>query len=431
MIARGMCRLACVVFALFLVPASSSAQPDPSDPNLKLWLKADSGLLSVNVEGELEITAWNDSSDNGTILAPRDGEDEAPIVRTESFPAGDLATVRFDAVDLPVPGNQNRLYQANNLGAGDPLDIGDGTSLTVVVLHKPAVTETSALGVQTIVGKRGNNSSVYTLGIHGVADPNLGKLNYVTYPGAIVEYLSGSPIGGQQDWHITMLRVVEDGLTDTVEFLDSKESSGIVNLQSLGAPEPIASRGMTTPEPFGIAGHSQECCGHGERYAGNIAEVIIYSRALNFAEVDDLLAYLGTKYFLEAPVGACNLPAGAGGGTCEILTQAECNSQGGTYEGSGTPCPGGAQLAADCNQDGARDLSDVVCLLGHLFQGNPEELPCGTTAANLMLMDCNEDGGIDLSDAIYKLAFLFQGGPPPEQGEGCTVIVDCPQGPGC
>jgi len=245
-----------VACALFLVPASSSAQPDPSDPNLKLWLKADSGLLSVNVEDELEITAWNDSSDNGTILAPRDGEDEAPIVQTESFPAGDLATVRFDAVGDPAePGNQSRLYQANNLGAGDPLDIGDGTSLTVVVLHKPAVTETPALGGQTIVGKRGTNSSVYTLGIHGLPEPDVGKLNYVTYP-AVTVVLSGSPIGGQNNWHITMLRVVEDGLTDTVEFLDSKESSGIVNLQSLGAPEPIAERAMTTPEPFAIAGHS-------------------------------------------------------------------------------------------------------------------------------------------------------------------------------
>jgi hypothetical protein len=73
----------------------------------------------------------------------------------------------------------------------------------------------------------------------------------------------------------------------------------------------------------------------------------------------------------------------------------------------------------------------VVHFLGFLFQGNPEDLPCSTVAANLLLMDCNQDGSLDLSDAVYKLAFLFQGGPPPEQGEGCTVIVDCPQGPGC
>jgi hypothetical protein len=91
----------------------------------------------------------------------------------------------------------------------------------------------------------------------------------------------------------------------------------------------------------------------------------------------------------------------------------------------------GAQLAGDCNQDGSIDLSDVICLLGHLFQGNPEDLACATTTANLALMDCNQDGGIDLSDAIFKLTFLFQGGPPPVLGVVCFGIPNCPQNPGC
>jgi hypothetical protein len=135
---------------------------------------------------------------------------------------------------------------------------------------------------------------------------------------------------------------------------------------------------------------------------------------------------------VPAPTGACNLSGGAGGGSCAILTQAECMTQGGTYDGDGTVCPPGtSNIPGDCNQDGAFDLSDVVHLLGFLFQGNPEDLPCSTVAANLALMDCNQDDGIDLSDAIYKLAFLFQGGLPPVQGDGCTVIADCPQNQGC
>jgi hypothetical protein len=93
--------------------------------------------------------------------------------------------------------------------------------------------------------------------------------------------------------------------------------------------------------------------------------------------------------------------------------------------------PGAEQIAGDCNQDGTVDLSDVICLLGFLFQNNPAVLPCATTAANLALMDCNNDGGIDLSDGIYKLAFLFQGGPAPVQGTGCFTIAECPQNPGC
>ena len=45
--------------------------------------------------------------------------------------------------------------------------------------------------------------------------------------------------------------------------------------------------------------------------------------------------------------------------------------------------------------------------------------------------DYNQDDGIDLSDAIFKLAFLFQGGPPPDQGEGCISINNCPPNQAC
>jgi hypothetical protein len=128
------------------------------------------------------------------------------------------------------------------------------------------------------------------------------------------------------------------------------------------------------------------------------------------------------------PTGACQLPGGAGGGACQVLTASQCSTLSGTYGGDGSGCTVSTfNLAGDCNQDGAIDLSDVICLLGHLFQGNPATLPCSTTPGNLLLMDCNQDGGIDLSDAIFKLAFLFQGGPGPVQGPGCLAMPECPQ----
>jgi len=147
--------------------------------------------------------------------------------------------------------------------------------------------------------------------------------------------------------------------------------------------------------------------------------------------IDEILVYAGAP--TSTATGACNLSGGAGGGSCQILTQAECMTQGGTYDGDGTVCAPvfNINIPGDCNQDGTLDLSDVVHLLGFLFQGNPESLPCSTPEANLVLMDCNQDGGIDLSDAVYKLAFLFQGGLPPLGGVGCTEIADCPQNPGC
>ena len=88
------------------------------------------------------------------------------------------------------------------------------------------------------------------------------------------------------------------------------------------------------------------------------------------------------------------------------------------------------QISGDCNQDGEYDLSDVICMLGHLFQDNPEFLPCPTDEGNRSLIDCNGDGDIDLSDSIYTLAFLFQGGPPPILGTACA-LMQCPGNPGC
>jgi hypothetical protein len=88
------------------------------------------------------------------------------------------------------------------------------------------------------------------------------------------------------------------------------------------------------------------------------------------------------------------------------------------------------QIPGDCNQDAVLDLSDIICLLGHLFQGNPETLPCGTEAGNLDLMDINGDDGTDLSDAIFGLAFLFQGDAPPVNGVACFEM-ECPPVNGC
>jgi len=127
----------------------------------------------------------------------------------------------------------------------------------------------------------------------------------------------------------------------------------------------------------------------------NVAEILLYDRVLSDFERTRVTNYLGVKF--------------------------------GILEGTTLT----ASLPGDCNQDGAFDLSDAVCLLGFIFQSTPPVLPCSSTPANVALMDCNGDGAIDISDAVYKLNFLFQGGPPPEQETGCIQIVDCPANEGC
>jgi hypothetical protein len=90
----------------------------------------------------------------------------------------------------------------------------------------------------------------------------------------------------------------------------------------------------------------------------------------------------------------------------------------------------GRQRPGDCNQDSTVDISDAICLLGHLFLGQPTVLPCGDGSAddlaNIELLDTNADGELDLSDAVRVILFLFTGGPPPEQGLECRRIDGCP-----
>ncbi len=93
----------------------------------------------------------------------------------------------------------------------------------------------------------------------------------------------------------------------------------------------------------------------------------------------------------------------------------------------------GGQLPGDCNQDGLLDISDALCILGFLFLGKPEALPCGdgTSAdpGNLGLIDWNGDTSIDLSDAVGPLNWLFTGGKAHVLGEVCRRMDGCP--PAC
>ncbi len=92
--------------------------------------------------------------------------------------------------------------------------------------------------------------------------------------------------------------------------------------------------------------------------------------------------------------------------------------------------PGGLQLPGDCNQDGALDISDAICLLGHLFLGTPSTVPCegGTVLdpGNVALLDSNGDGMVDLSDGVRVLGYLFGGSGPPVLGAECVPIAGCP-----
>jgi len=75
--------------------------------------------------------------------------------------------------------------------------------------------------------------------------------------------------------------------------------------------------------------------------------------------------------------------------------------------------PAGQFVRGDVNQDGKRNIADVLRLLGELFSGLPPST-CPDSA------DANDDGKINIADALRLLGYLFGG-----QGELPAPAPDC------
>lgn len=291
-----------------IVAAPSHAQLPAGD--LRLWLKAD----SLQVAEDAPITQWVDSSSYGTTFAPRTTTwggapvEENPHLQTVTVNGRTFPTVKFER-DGSLPagtpgvdrsGNTDRLYQTSNLTPGsDPLAIADGTSMTSFTVMKPTVTTSGALGVQAVWAKRGNDASLMLLGINPA-----GRFNHVSYD-AFTGYQTQatSPAG---KWNIVEYALTEQAPNDAVTFRSNSTEDALAPLVNM----PVATNGgliadrndginedpAGSVEPFGIGGHAQNCCGEGETFSGNIAEIIIYARALSEAEKGQVYAYLSDKY---------------------------------------------------------------------------------------------------------------------------------------
>jgi hypothetical protein len=306
----------------------------PTDPALRFWLKADAGLtLGTLAEGQPgpPVLQWQDQSQYGTILAPRTSSnpngpiggfpvEEQPHAVTSTLNGNSFPTVRFDrdgdifetgdpAID--GSGSTDRLYQTNNLAPSfDPLNIGDGSSLTTFIVFNPDLTTTPGLGFQSVFAKRGTNASVYSLQIKNVN--NFGQFELTSYD-AVEQYLTGTK-PTEMKWH-TLSTVIEDkpgaDNVDLIFFKDDESESDTTKMVDVGVRErngstvvtTIANRNATVAEPFALGGHSQNCCGEGETFAGNIAEIIIFARLLTPQEYSDVENYLDAKYYAAAPEG--------------------------------------------------------------------------------------------------------------------------------
>jgi hypothetical protein len=305
---RSFVVVAAMVAATSILSSESSAQLPAGD--LRLWLKADTLQLSEDAQ----VTQWVDSSSFGTVFAPRttrwDGltpVEEFPHLQTVTVNGRTFPTVKFErngALPSGDPGvdrsgNTDRLYQTTNLTPGsDPLVIADGTTMTSFTVFKPQVTSGGQLGIQAVWAKRGNDASLMDLGINAQ-----GRFFHVNYD-ASGSYIS-QQIQPENKWNIVEFSLLEQGANDLLAFRSNSTENPsapltpltvVTNGGLMDRNDGINEDPAGSVEPFGIGGHAQDCCGEGETFAGNIAEIIIYARELSPAEKDQVYAYLADKY---------------------------------------------------------------------------------------------------------------------------------------
>lgn len=335
---------------ILLACAPVFADPDPTDPDLRVWMRADDLVAAGLSPGDF-ISQWVDASSYGTIMEPRtlsnpNGPgagfpvEEAPTLQLADINGNMVPSVRFDRAGQPersevfgsdtlcplpnacegdpnIPGSgaADRLYQTNNLAPNfDPLNIGNGTSLTTFAVFKPDTTSSTTNGFNVIMAKRGTSESVWEMGIRDFT----GHFNNVIYD-AITEYRSAHvPIEGI--WHISSTKFIDDPLdpmnpNDLVEWWDDESQDPNQRMTDRGVtPQNITqNRNTTVAEPFGIGAHSQDCCGELETFVGNIAELLVYARDLTPTDFEDVQAYLNNKYFASATVD-CDF---SGDGNCD------------------------------------------------------------------------------------------------------------------
>jgi hypothetical protein len=138
--------------------------------------------------------------------------------------------------------------------------------------------------------------------------------------------------------------------------------------------------------------------------------------------------------FDPAPAVECTPPSGSLFAPGETRVECVATDRGGHVTRCSftvtVECGSGGQVPGDCTQDGNLGVEDAICLLGFLFTGAPERLPCGdgstAEAANVALEDWNGSGRIDIADAVALLFWLYHGGPPHVLGEERQPIAGCP-----
>ena len=259
--ASAACLAAALVVVTCLAPGQASAVPLPPDAGLQLWLRADTG---VGLSGS-EVTAWADQSGEGNdALAPAAAN--RPDFVASAPGLNGSPTLRFD-------GSSDYLRIDSRI-LPDNID-----EMTVFSVAR-ADTDNNA----SIVGIRSASRPLIQLDQQGGGAPNLGKARFIVgNSAATVNSLDGIHTGS---YGIYSGQLTKSGSASTATVAFGGEpgapATGSFGTGALASGEQRI--GSVTDG------------GHNYYWDGDIAEVLIYDRALTGAEQNRVGYYLESKY---------------------------------------------------------------------------------------------------------------------------------------
>lgn len=300
-----------LILSVCLCGSVLALTPNAGDPDLALWLKADTGVATSACSEPNQpgagpcVDSWTDSSSYANVAAAAGGPLKTTLETFTTSGGRTFPVIRIHDTDpnsayLSIPAPGNPFDDSTNI-SGD---------LSLFVVFNPALNGTEGSGFHNIIAKRGSVGSQYSLYLqHALA---LDVVNGQNPPlgGALGSVFWNAALGAQimntnrecmiDTWHITHLRV--DVVDQTVEWFDSDTEEYYDALTPIGT-EPLDPNihDILSTDPLGIGNHDQP--GVDEPYVGDIAEIILYNRALSDVEATDIANYLYDKYYQPVNCG--------------------------------------------------------------------------------------------------------------------------------
>jgi len=238
-------------------PAGPSAIPD-----LHAWYRADD-LVGADDTGVTGTDAWIDRSDN---LFHMDVEAGAPVIRRGDGPNG------TDAVSIA---EANRFVNSD-AGVAAPWVSPDPLAASVFVIAKPSATNNR---FRLVVAREGGADNFMGYGHEAQRDPSVFAAGGHSRDGGSLSIDAGV-------WH--KLGWVTSGVDGATEFFVNDTSQ--LDTGSL-FNDAFAGRNQ-------LRLSDEDNTSFTDPWAGDVAEVVIYSRTLTSEEITELFDYFNLRYSL-------------------------------------------------------------------------------------------------------------------------------------